>query len=329
MAAPPTTTRTSPIDVLVIGAGPAGLATALGLSRLQGTCIVFCSNEFRNKMSKHMHGVPTWEHRDPAEYRAVTRKDILAHYDTVSFEDVGIKSLEKSEREGGGTLFKAVDVEGKEWWGRKVVLATGIRDIMPEIEGYADCWAKGIFHCLFCHGYEERGGPSAGVFAIDDCAAPPIAVHLARFALRLADDVTIYTNGDESGASEIRNILAKAGSETKSRNNIVVETKKIARLIKGEKSAEVEVILEDGSKKTEGFIAHKPKGLLNGPFVEQLGLETTPQGDLKVNAPFNETSVSGVFAAGDCSVAMKAVPIALSTAAFAAAGALSSLVAEN
>ena len=61
------TTRTSPIDVLIIGAGPAGLSTALGLARLQIKCIVFSSNVFRNQESKHMHGVPTWEHRDPME----------------------------------------------------------------------------------------------------------------------------------------------------------------------------------------------------------------------------------------------------------------------
>jgi len=90
-----------------------------------------------------MHGIPTWEHRDPAEWRAATRKDILANYETTFFEDVGVRSLEKMEG-GRGTLFKAVDVNGKEWWGRKVVLATGIKDIMPEIEGYESCWVKGM-----------------------------------------------------------------------------------------------------------------------------------------------------------------------------------------
>jgi pyruvate/2-oxoglutarate dehydrogenase complex dihydrolipoamide dehydrogenase (E3) component len=140
----PTTSRTSPMDVLIIGAGPAGLAASLGLSRLQYKCIVFSSNEFRNYKSKHMHGVPTWEHKDPAEFRAATRKDIVANYSTTFFEEVGIKSLEKSGKEGGGTLFKATDENGKEWWGRKVVLATGIKDIMLDIEGYEECWVKGM-----------------------------------------------------------------------------------------------------------------------------------------------------------------------------------------
>jgi thioredoxin reductase len=188
-------------------------------------------------------------------------------------------------------------------------------------------WCR--FHCLFCHGYEERGGHSAGVFAIDDCAPAGLAVHLARFALRLADNVTIYTNGDEKVAEEIRDVLSKAGPETRSKNNITIEGKKIAKLVKGPKGAEIEVVLADGSKKTEAFVAHKPKGVVNGPFVEQLGLETTPQGDIKVNAPFNETSVPGVFAAGDCGTPMKAVTVAISAGGFVGAGVAASLAAED
>jgi thioredoxin reductase len=124
-------------------------------------------------------------------------------------------------------------------------------------------------------------------------------------------------------------VLSKAGAETRSKNNIFVEERKIAKLVKGPKNAEVEVFLADVAQKTEGFIAHKPKGALNGPFVEQLGLETTPQGDFKVNAPFNETSVSGVFAAGDCGTMIKAVPMALSMGGMVGAGVASSLGAED
>jgi thioredoxin reductase len=91
-----------------------------------------------------MHGIPTWEHRDPADFRKATREDILAHYDTVSFQDVSIKNIERTEREDGSSLFKAVDETGKEWWGRKVVLATGIKDIMLDIPGYEENWAHSM-----------------------------------------------------------------------------------------------------------------------------------------------------------------------------------------
>lgn len=130
-------------------------------------------------------------------------------------------------------------------------------------------------------------------------------------------------------AKEIQEVLSKAGPETRTKNNVLIEQKKIAKLVKGPKGAEVEVVLADGTKKMEGFIAHKPKGVVNGPFVEQLGLETTPQGDIKVNFPFNETSVSGVFAAGDCGTMMKAVTVAISTGGMVGAGVASSLGAED
>ncbi len=92
---------------------------------------------------------------------------------------------------------------------------------------------------------------------------------------------------------------------------------------------EIKVQLEGGEKRIEGFLAHKPKGELNGPFVEQLGLETTPQGDLKVNPPFNECSVPGVFAGGDSATPMKAATQALAQGALIAAGLAAQLEAED
>lgn len=120
-----------------------------------------------------------------------------------------------------------------------------------------------------------------------------------------------------------------AKPESKTARCVSVEGRKIAKLVKGETGGQVEVILEDGEKKLEGFLAHKPVGKPNGPWVEQLGLETTPQGDIKVNLPFNETSVPGVFAAGDCSSMVKAASISLSSGGMVAAGIASSLGAED
>ena len=179
------------------------------------------------------------------------------------------------------------------------------------------------FHCLFCHGYEERDSASSGVLAVGDLAAPLPALHFARNALQLTPKgVNIYTNGSEP----LRDSLTAAlGPDSKMK----IDTRIIARLEKGPHRAEIILHFSDGSKVVEGFLAHKPKCQLTGKFAQQLDLELSPQGDLKSTPPFYQTSLPGVFTAGDASYPVKIAPNALFTGAAAAAGASAQLQAEN
>jgi thioredoxin reductase len=156
-----------------------------------------------------------------------------------------------------------------------------------------------------------------------------LALHIARYANRLADKVTIYTNGNDKVTEEVKKALAACKPESKTRKNISIEQRKIVKFVKLENGADVEVVLEDGDKRTEGFLAHKPKEKLNGPWVEQLGLEVTESGNIKVTEPFRETSVAGVFAGGDNSSPMKAATLATCSGALLAAGVAAQLEAED
>ena len=129
------------LDVLIIGGGPAGLSAATGLARQLYTAVVFDSGVYRNALAKYMHNVLTWDHQDPNEFRKKGRDDILKRYSTISFQDTEIKSVAKTTQ----GLFEAKDAAGKVWTGRKLVLATGITDVFPDINGYASCWAKGMY----------------------------------------------------------------------------------------------------------------------------------------------------------------------------------------
>ncbi|KAI1662006.1 hypothetical protein F4813DRAFT_343185 [Daldinia decipiens] len=101
-----------------------------------------------------MHMVPGWENRNPKDFRSATRNDIVASYSAnIQFVDVEVTKVEKES----DSHFRVWDGQGKEWNVRKVILAVGSSDTYPDIEGYAQLWAKRIFHCLFCHGYEDRG----------------------------------------------------------------------------------------------------------------------------------------------------------------------------
>lgn len=289
-------------DVLILGGGPGGLAVANSLARQLYTALVFDTGVFRNARTEHMHNVLGWDHQDPAAFRAKAKSDILAHYNTISFqENTTVSSLAKLSN----GHFEATSSTGQKWLGRKVVIATGITDVAPDIEGYDECWGRGIFHCLFCHGYEERDSVSAGVLAIGDVGNAHMAIHLSRMAKRLSKNVVIYTHGDQALADDINEKMQNSVT------GITADSRKISKLVKGAHRADVEMHFEDGSVEVKGFIAHRPKARLNGPFAEQLGIELTEQGLYKVAAPFPETSVKGVFAVGDCSTMMGAVAVAM------------------
>ncbi|KAI0161880.1 FAD/NAD(P)-binding domain-containing protein [Hypoxylon sp. FL1284] len=322
------------VDVLIFGGGPAGLACAAGLARQQHTAIVFSSGVFRNARARHMHNVVGWDHAEPSAFRAKARADLVARYPSVRFRDVEVRSVRKLADAGAQTRFEAADAEGNAYVGRKVVLATGVRDVMPESpKGYGELWGRGIFHCLFCHGFEERDATSAGVLATGpflgnpggNSAAPLMAPVISRMASRLAGSVTVYADGDEELGSRIR-------AQLKSQAKFRLETRRVVSVSKDpdvEGDAGVLVTLEDGNVQKEGFLAHVPAMELNGPFAEQLGLTIAPPGHIDAQPPFNTTNVPGVYAAGDCATFMKAVPMATAMGAVVAAGLAHALQSED
>jgi thioredoxin reductase len=128
-------------DVLIVGGGPSGQSAALTLARALQTAVVFDSGVYRNQRTSHMHTLPTWDHRSPAEFRAAARAEFLARYKTIQVHEHGLISIKKVD----SGHFEAMSTDGQLWRGRKVVLATGVRDIMPDIEGYDSCWVKGMY----------------------------------------------------------------------------------------------------------------------------------------------------------------------------------------
>jgi thioredoxin reductase len=129
------------VDVAIIGGGPAGLTAAATLARQLHTAVVFDNGKYRNGTGKHMHTVLTWDHKDPQEYRETARKQILDRYNTIQFADIGVQKIEKK----GDSCFIVQDETGKEWEAKKVILAVGSSDVLPDIEGYAELWKKKMY----------------------------------------------------------------------------------------------------------------------------------------------------------------------------------------
>ncbi|UNI13905.1 hypothetical protein JDV02_000600 [Purpureocillium takamizusanense] len=256
-------------------------------------------------------------------------------------------------------LFEATDAQGNVYTGRKLALGTGVRDVFPEedVPGYGECWGRGIFHCMFCHGFEERGAESAGVLAGGIMASPEMLAHVTPMVKRLAHSVTVYTNGDEE--------LAAATREKLRSSKIRFDTRRIARVAmahprhqhqeqqqqqqeqihqqgdgsssdaaagSSSSSTAVTLYFADGTSATEGFVA-------NHPAVEQrasdlvagLGLQMGAAGEVRVRAGsmgYEAEGVDGCFVAGDMATPMRSVAKALEMGTFAAAGMVAAMNAE-
>ncbi|KAK4176243.1 FAD/NAD(P)-binding domain-protein [Triangularia setosa] len=306
------------LDVLIIGAGPAGLSAALTLGRQAHTAVLFDSGTYRNDATDYMHLIPGWDHAPPSGFRATAKDNILSRYDSISIEqNTNIEAVRQTD----SGAFEATAADGRVWRGKKIILASGVEDIFPDIKGYAESWGKSIFHCLFCKGFEQKGCSSAGVLASDGAfKMVPHALHAARQAAQLSKVVTLYTNGSEELAAQIKSALGAS-------KVMKVDSRRIRELVPGD--AGLVISFQDGMEATEGFLVHMPPTKVRGQFAGQLNLATTPSGDIKVAQPFPRASVTGVYAAGDNSSPLKNVPSAIFTGHLAAQDAMASIQAES
>lgn len=240
-------------DVLIIGGGPAGLSAATGIARQRFTAVVLDAGKPRIDAASHMHNVVTWDHEPPAAFRAKARRDLTVRYEAITFVDsVEVTQVERVEREGGAVEFVASADDGQRTWrGRKLLLATGSRDLLPEIDGLRELYGKLVFPCLSCHGYELRGSPTAGVLAVGNTATVAYASHFARMIMPLVEGVdggsgkvTVYTS-DPAGSeftTTLRGVLE--GSTV-----VEVEARKVVGL--AERGGKVLVRLEEEAGNVE------------------------------------------------------------------------------
>src|SRR5690606_12029344 len=176
-------------EVAIIGGSYAGLSAAMALGRSLRRVLVIDSGTPCNRQTPHSHNFLTHDGEKPDVIAKKGKGDVLK-YDTISFLDDAAVSAEKTDK--GFTINTQ---SGRRFHANKLILASGIRDILPDIKGFAECWGISIVHCPYCHGYEIAHKETA-IFADGDKA-----FHLAAIVNNLTDKITILTNG-EAGFNE-------------------------------------------------------------------------------------------------------------------------------
>ncbi|KAL4913042.1 thioredoxin reductase glit [Aspergillus aurantiobrunneus] len=322
-------------DALIIGSGPAGLSVALGLSRLHRRAAIFTKPDgagFRNEGAEEMHNVLSRDGAGPEEFRRVGAEQIKK-YGTTDFIEAEVVGLEKTEAEalasGPPSFFTVTSKDGRAWKGRKLALAMGSVEILPDIEGYKENWPRNIFQCLFCDGHERSHLPG-GILTFPSPMYTHLAAMMNLLATPSAGPVTVFTDGPVPEAEAMQNALA----QTKALN-CKIETGKIIKLVPAQApDVGVTVVLEGGKEFKMGYLGHRPPTVLAGAdLLGQLGVEIEEHPimgpNVKTVDPTLSTSVRGAFVAGDAATPLKAVANALSTGATAAAGIVQQILAED
>lgn len=239
-------------DTIIIGAGPAGLQAALTLGRMHRKVLLLDSGQYRNATVEHMQNFITHDGRDPAELRALARKDIAA-YDTVEIRDVAVDSVRRTDEH-----FEVI-IGDEVHTARKIVLATGVRDTLPDVPGIAEAWGREIAHCPYCHGHEFAGQRVAFL-------------------------------GDADKAAHLSALLGNIVGE------FVVLPEAVERVERT--SSGLRVHLSDGDVQEFGGMFIATQVSQSALFAEQLGVDLYDSGFVEIDA-MGRTNVPGVFAAGD------------------------------
>jgi len=263
-------------DVVIIGGGPAGLNAALMLGRVRRDVLLADAGTPRNAPSEALHGFLTRDGENPAELRAKGRAEI-AGYPSVEVVDRTASSAKVID---GG--FEVSFDDGSTVTARRVMLAMGMRDELPSVEGLAPLWGRGVYPCPYCHGWEMRDQPVA-VLGGDDKAA-----HLALNLRRLGCEVVLCSN-EQQGMSDSARQALKVGA---------VETWDGAVASVAATASGVRLSLDGGRTLERRALFVGPVLRQASDLAERLGCALHDDGTVVVNE-IAQTSVPGVYAAGD------------------------------
>ncbi|TRZ39868.1 NAD(P)/FAD-dependent oxidoreductase [Niallia circulans] len=265
------------LDCVIIGGGPAGLNAALVLGRAKKNIILFDDNKPRNAVTHESHGFITRDKIKPSEFKSYALED-LKEYPNIIIKNQRVFDI-KTEND----RFVILTKDGNTFEARKIILATGLTDILPAIKGIHEFYGASLFSCPFCDGWELQDRP---IVVISENER---AFHMIKMIRNWSKDVVLCTNGKQVLSSEQKELFAA--------KEIEVIEEEIENL-QGEGGKLRKIILKSGREvaREGGFIT---TGLQqSSPLAQQLGCSLNSMGGIDTDNS-GRTNIAGVYACGD------------------------------
>ncbi|UFH56628.1 NAD(P)/FAD-dependent oxidoreductase [Spirosoma sp. KNUC1025] len=276
-------------DVIIVGGSYAGLSAAMALGRSLRNVLIIDSGKPCNRQTPHSHNFLTRDGETPAQISAIAREQVL-RYPTVTFLTDLAAKVESDQHE-----FVIETVSGQRFATGKLLLATGVEDLMPPIQGFAECWGRSVLHCPYCHGYEVQG-QRLGILANGETA-----YELVRLIQHWSQHLTLFTNGTPTLTSEQKQHVTLLGIP-------LIETELVA--INHKEGQLTDLRFADGSLIELDALYSRVPFRQHSDLANQLGCTTTTSGLIIANE-FGQTNVAGVYVAGDINSPFRQVSIAV------------------
>ncbi|WP_239749941.1 NAD(P)/FAD-dependent oxidoreductase [Mammaliicoccus sp. H-M34] len=263
-------------DCIVIGGGPAGLASALTLGRALKKTLVIDNNNARNKVTRKSHAFLTQDGVTPEELRAKAEHDVDQYKDVSRVNDTVVKLIKENDH-------FIVETKQQKYTTKKVMICTGLRESLPDIKGLKESYGKSIFYCPWCDGYELKNK------ALLISVQPEQVKHMALLLSNWSEDIVISSKDFSVLTAEDKAFMDK--KKIKLIESEVTEFKHIDGNIN-------EVVFENGESIPRSGALIGVKWDTEFELLKGLNIEREENGKIKIKQ-FGETSVPGLFVAGE------------------------------